>query len=890
MPGLRPVSETGFLKSTMRRGADCCRTIGRFVLHTSTLEKSSPIQTSSSNEKRKGSTAFLLGTTALTSFATTEFANAQENVTTFDMATLPVPLNGTSILMLAVFGGAMSFALLSAFWMIRERAKVSEENRALKVGISELKAANDRNESLLANPGQLTIVWNSKDANPTAYGELAESAGAPEALENFLNFQTWADASSSEILNGFLVDLRENGRAFESVLRTKAGIILNVTGNTSGSYAYVRFANLEKEREEHAKLKTKHERLETTFSTLENLLRKLPMPFWIRSEDGKLSWVNRAYANAVDGENPKEVVKSNLDLFDPGLRDRIREADADGNLFHEEVPATVSGDRKRLEVFGMRSEAGIAGIAIDKSDLEQTRRTLEETNDSHARMLDQLATAVAIFDKSRKLVFYNSGFQQLWQLDSAFLDSHPSNAEVLDVMRDKKLLPDHPDWRKWREEQLKIYQALEPSEEWWHLMDGQTVRVVVSPQNTGGAAWVFENVTERLALESYYNSLIRIQGETLDHLSEAVAVFASDGKLKLFNPALEELWTAAGIDVAEGLHISSIIRDWNDSISNEQDLHIILGKITGFDDQRDSLKGRMRLRSDKTLEYSVVPLPEGQSMLTLVDISANVNIEKALQERAEALEASDLLKSKFIQHVSYELRAPLTSISGFGELLGTPEIGPLNEKQSEYLGHIHSSAGVLRTLVDDILDLASIDAETIELHPEAVPFQSAVDAVLIGLIDEIREKSLQINVHIAKNASTLTADNDRLCQILKNLISNAINFSPEGGIVSIAGSVTSTHYELRVSDEGPGVEADKRQFIFDRFESHSATGKRTGTGLGLSIVKGFVELHGGSVELEDTLENGASFLCQFPFVELPAHSDDLDVVSDQNTGSDFAAA
>ncbi|MDJ0612036.1 MAG: ATP-binding protein [Rhizobiaceae bacterium] len=829
----------------------------------------------------------LASTTAFTAGLNTFPAFAQQD--TFSVSNLPVPLNGTSILMLAVFGGAMSFALLSAFWMIRERARVSEENRALKVGITELKAANDRNEALLTNPGQMTIVWN-QDEQPVSYGTLSTSVGAPDALDVFLNFSAWADAASSETLDRMIRELCEEGRTFETTLRAKNVTILNVTGNTSGSYAYARFSNLEKEREEHVKLKTKHERLETTFSTLENLLRKLPMPFWIRSEEGKLSWVNSAYTDAVDGETPKDVVQKNLDLFDPGLRDRIHEADADGNLFHEEVPATVAGDRKRLEVFGMRSEAGTAGIAIDKSDLEQTRRMLEETNDSHARMLDQLATAVAIFDKSKKLVFFNSGFQQLWQLDSAFLDSSPSNAEVLDAMRDGKLLPDHPDWRKWRDGQLEIYQALETSEEWWHLMDGQTVRVVVSPQNTGGAAWVFENVTERLALESNYNSLIRIQGETLDHLSEAVAVFASDGKLKLFNPALEELWANAGIEVAEGIHISGIIRDWNDSISNEQDLHVILGKITGFDDQRDGISGRMHLRSDKTLEYSVVPLPEGQSMLTMVDISANVNFEKALKERAEALEASDLLKSKFIQHVSYELRAPLTSISGFGELLGTPEIGELNKKQNEYLGHIHSSVQVLRTLVDDILDLASIDAETVELNLTNVGFQSSIDSVLVSLIEPIQQKSLQINVHVAKQADYLVADSDRFCQILKNLISNAVNFSPENSTISISGALSDGYYDLRVRDEGPGVDAEKREHIFNRFESEPATGKRTGTGLGLSIVKGFVELHGGSVQLEETAESGASFLCRFPQKEIPADSADRDHPAIENAANSNPAA
>ncbi len=194
----------------------------------------------------------------------------------------------------------------------------------------------------------------------------------------------------------------------------------------------------------------------------------------------------------------------------------------------------------------MKTQAGYAGIAIDRNEVESVRATLKQTIATHAHTLDHLATAVAMFDKDRRLQFYNSSFQKLFGLAPSFLESQPDNAQVLDAIRAERKLPEVPDWRKWREGQLEIYKALEAREDWWHMPDGRTLRVVVNPHNQGGATWVFENVTEQLELRTNYNSLMQIQGETLDNLSEAVAVFGSDGRLKLCNPAFQSIWNLRG--------------------------------------------------------------------------------------------------------------------------------------------------------------------------------------------------------------------------------------------------------------------------------------------------------------------------------------------------------
>ncbi len=769
-----------------------------------------------------------------------------------------------NLLMLAVFAGAMSFALMSASWVIRDRNKIANENEALKRNLADARVRNHINESLININDQRLIVWNSPDDKPSVMGQLDKTPGAPADPKKFMQYGKWLTPESAASLEIFVDRLRQDATSFDVPLETKDGGMVESQGRTSGSHAFVRFIELSEEREQHAKLSREHSDLLTTFQTIQSLFEKMPVPIWLRRDDDSLFWANQAYADAVEAQDPQTAVSEDLELFDKEQRKEIQAALENSGFFSGERPAVVAGDRRSLEIYAVKSEAGIAGIASDRSDVEHLRATLKETVESHSMMLDQLATAVAIFDRKQELVFYNTGFQNLWKFDPTDLESKPSNGELLDLMRDRKMLQEQPDWRKWQKSQLEIYTALEPNQEWWHLPDGQTLRVIKSPRNQGGATWIFENVTEQLKLESNYNALMRVQGETLDHLVEAVAVFGSDGRLKLFNPMLKQMWKFKDIAIVEGTHIAKIVEAWTDSISNESDLETIIGKITGFDDQRDNLSGRLDLRNEMTLQYTLVPLPDGQTMITFADITANVGLEKALRERAEALEESDHLKSRFIQHVSYELRAPLTSISGFGEILATPAIGILNEKQKEYLAHISESADVLRAIVDDILDLATIDANAMELDFAKINLNGMLDELIASFELIVEQSKIKTEIAIESSSETVIADPDRLYQILRNLISNAINYSPDGGVITITATKYGDLHEISISDEGPGVEEDMKESIFNRFEGGATNGKRSGTGLGLSIVEAFVKLHGGTIHVEATEMRGARFVCRLP--------------------------
>jgi signal transduction histidine kinase len=259
-----------------------------------------------------------------------------------------------------------------------------------------------------------------------------------------------------------------------------------------------------------------------------------------------------------------------------------------------------------------------------------------------------------------------------------------------------------------------------------------------------------------------------------------------------------------------------------------------------------------------------VPLPDGATMVTFIDVTDSVNVEHALRDKNEALIEADKIKTDFVGLVSYELRSPLNVISGFAHLLADPKIGTLNDKQLEYADHIQSSSESLRTLIDDILEIAGIDAGIIKIEPEPVDTQSLVSSVLEALKDRVAEAGLLVNVRIAPLAATITADPNRLRQILYNLVSNAIRFSHPRGRLEIELSAEANEHVLTVRDTGSGIPADQIAFVFDRFYTRRQGQRRGGAGLGLALVKSFVELHGGSVGIESKEGQGTEVTCRFP--------------------------
>ena len=199
-----------------------------------------------------------------------------------------------------------------------------------------------------------------------------------------------------------------------------------------------------------------------------------------------------------------------------------------------------------------------------------------------------------------------------------------------------------------------------------------------------------------------------------------------------------------------------------------------------------------------------------------------------------------------MHHVSYELRSPLTNIIGFANLLGDPAFGPLTDKQREYLGYITASTNALLALINNILDLATIDAGAMALNLSEVDIRASMEEAAEGVQDRLVKDNITLDIRAAPGIGSFTADERRLRQILFNLLSNAVGFSPPGETVTLAAERRPDAVVFTVTDRGPGIPPEAKDKVFDWFETDSMGSQHRGTGLGLSLVRSFVELHGGS--------------------------------------------
>src|SRR5439155_11622431 len=203
-------------------------------------------------------------------------------------------------------------------------------------------------------------------------------------------------------------------------------------------------------------------------------------------------------------------------------------------------------------------------------------------------------------------------------------------------------------------------------------------------------------------------------------------------------------------------------------------------------ENREPVNGRIERLDGNVVDCATMPLPDGAVLLTFQDVTDTVNVERALRERNEALETADRLKIDFVHHVSYELRSPLTNIIGFAHFLGDPVTGPLTEKQREYLGYITVSTNALLAIINNILDLATIDAGAMTLNLGAVDIRKTMEAAAEGVADRLVQSGIALNIRSAPDIGSFVADGSRVRQALFNLLANAIGFSPPGETVTLS--------------------------------------------------------------------------------------------------------
>jgi len=795
--------------------------------------------------------------------------------------------------------GAVAIAALA--WAVRVSAASRNASSFWTKKLAELEAQLEKSDAVLsAHPG-LVLVWEDDYESIEQGWGTPKILGGPAALASLMSFAKEVDDRSAtpvtrllntlgelplqddgppeefKKLRDLVQELRQHGLAFSGSIMTNEGRAIEADGRVAGGQVALWLTDPAVRMAEDGgilgKVREKTADLHGALAQLE----RAPIPAWRRQSDLSLAWVNAAYVEAVEAASASVVLKDQIEL-DAGARKIAERAGAERRAIEGRIVVNIKGSRRSLKVteapVHAAGDAGIAGFAIDITELEKAKSELSRHVEANRATLDQVPTAVAMFGAGQELVYYNAAFKRLFGLEDAMLAAGPQHGELLDRLRQLGRLPEQADFGQWKRRQLALYtegMAAPGAErdgrapdEIWNLPDARMLRVSRARHPLGGALLVFDDITEKMALEARFNTQINVQRATLNNLSEGVAVFGADGKLRLYNTAFVKMWRFDDAMLAARPHIDTALVAMVERVSSgAAALGAAKQRATSMspDDRAPARDELVSLSDGRTLSFGTEPLPDGATLLYFLDVTDNREREKELKARNALLEDIDRQKSKFVDHVSYQLRTPLATIIGFTEMLDGQMFGVLNDRQKDYIASILQASHHLRDLITDIIDLAAIDAGKMSVDIEDVDLRELLTSAATYSALKAEDTQVSLSVACDPDIGAIRADSRKLKQILFNLLSNAFAYTGAGGSVSIGADRAPGLVRLWVADSGRGVSTDDQARVFEPFES---AGPSAGAGLGLSLVQRLVSLHGGWVRLESTPGAGTRVTCYLP--------------------------
>ncbi len=611
-------------------------------------------------------------------------------------------------------------------------------------------------------------------------------------------------------------------------------------------------------------------RARNDFGALVGLIESAPMPMWFRGPAGELRLVNAAYVRAVAGEDARQVAMDGIELIESvdGLNARqiALQAAAKQLPIERMVSATIGGQRRALRVSDLPlGTEGVAGYAIDIEDMEELARDFRAFRDAQRAMLDQLSAGVAQFDAKRLLTFANQPFQRIFALGPAAMLDPPQFERLLDMARDAGSVPEARDFPAWRRERAAWFTASAAQEEAWTLADGTHLRIVAQPLPDGGLMLVVEDRTEQLRLSAVRDTLLRTRTATFDSLFESVAVFAPDGRMQLWNRRFAADWGLDDAFLDTHPRIEALLERIGARLRDPVRAKMVGDAVRGATLDRKQTGGRAVLADGRTLEFAGVPLPDGNGLLTVLDITDSQMAEEALKQRNAALEEADSMKTRFLANMSYEFRTPLTSIGGFAELLQAGLGGDLSQQGIEYVDAILSSVGRLGEQIENVLDLSQSEAGLLPLTHEEIELMPFVTKLVEDRTAAVRDAGLSLDLRGDKGVGRLIGDRRRLGRAVGHLIDNAIAATPRGGRILVELSGKGGTPQIVVSDNGAGMDAATLARALEGIKI-SADGKTVERrkGLGLPLARQLIEAHGGTLQLLSEPGHGTAAIVALP--------------------------
>ncbi|MCZ8136867.1 MAG: PAS-domain containing protein [Porphyrobacter sp.] len=622
---------------------------------------------------------------------------------------------------------------------------------------------------------------------------------------------------------------------------------------------------------EMARLRAAAARATGDFAALVGLIEAAPMPMWFRGADLSLQLVNQAYVDAVGATSAAEVVQGQIELLEP--EDGRTPAEiARETLRHQEksersVAATIHGARRTLRVSDLPlGLEGVAGYAIDIEEQQQVARNFRAFRDAQRALLDQLSVGVAQFDAEERLTFANRPFRRLFTLTDEAIEARTPFERFLAEARERGRTPEVRDFPEWRRERAGWFEASATLEEAWPLPGGTHLRIVAQPLPDGGLVLIAEDRTEQLALSAVRDTLLRTRTATLDSLFEALAIFAPDGSVQLWNRSFAGTWGLTPELLDAHPSADELLGAIGRNLVRPEEAALIGAVVRAATLDRREKGGQVDLADGRTLRFAGVPLPDGNGLLTVLDITASQKAEQALRERAEALDEANAVKAKFLANMSYEFRTPLTTIGGYAELL---KAGVASDpaQAGEYVDAILAAVERLTEQVENVLDLSQSEAGLLPIRKERLDLLEFLTTLVREREQAIIAAGLSLDLK-GRRGRIIEGDPRQLGRALGNLIDNAIAGTPDGGRIVIeirkAPEGADWSMEISIADNGRGMTSQE----LARAQGGLTPGKdgtpERRTGLGIPLARQLIEAHDGTLEIASRKGAGTTATIRLP--------------------------
>ena len=747
---------------------------------------------------------------------------------------------------LAIAGAVMALWLAVAGWaivrgiMMQRAAAFSARKAAQLAALLDCSPALPlivRSDGRIEGPGGIAPLFGLDSLPPTIEGL---TSNGPMAIEQ---------ASMDQLMQE-VVAAQRTSKSFVIILKSVVGgRALRVRGvpsppqlNASGA-ALLWITDASDSEAKANQLRQQREDAIAAFEAISSLIEAAPFPMWFRDKELRLALVNRAYVMAAEADSAQDVVARQVELVEPiagqSAQAAAQAAHDSAEAVSRVIPVTVAGARRMMQVVDVPiTDVGVAGYAIDRQELEDARSDFRRFAEARHSMLDQMSAAVAEFGPDRSLRFANRPFLRLFVLDEEWAATAPPFERVLDRLRDNSRTPEVRDFPGWRAERRGWFAAAGMIEESWLLRDGTHLRTVAQPAPDGGLLLIFEDRTEQIRLASARDTLLRVRTATFDNLFEAVAVFAPDGKLHLWNQRFRRLWDVSEEFLVGHPRIDILLEKVGPRLEDPRQQSVLRQMIVGATGERQQRSGRIAFKGGQQFDFAAIPLPDGNALFTLIDVTDSRKIERALRDRTEALEAADRVKTDFLSRISYELRTPLTSIGGFAEMLNSGYAGELPDAAKDYVRAILTSTEALGQQIDTVLDLAQSEAGAMPLERRPIALAALLRDAVAAVQAEAKAANIAIVTDLRVGLGQIDGDSRRLRQVIDQMLGQAIaafadvQHEPAGGKrILVHGDGDATSAQMVVSDNGPGKEASGTQAV------------------ALALVRQLVQAHDGRFEL-----------------------------------------